>query len=67
MPFDFAKADRLRRERGLTMQQAAERAGIVSRQRWHQLIRRPGDVALSTLERVAKALDVTPADLITTN
>lgn len=62
---DIDKIKRLREERGLTMEQAAKLAGLPSRQRWNDLeAGRKPDIRVSTLEAVAKALGVKPADLL---
>ena len=54
----------LRELRELTMQQAADRAGL-SRQGWHLVeTGRRTDPSVTTLQRIARALDVEPAELL---
>jgi transcriptional regulator with XRE-family HTH domain len=65
MPLDFEKIRRLRESKGLSLQDAATAANLSSRQQWHQI--ESGSVTnikLGTLEAIAKALGVTPAQLL---
>ena len=65
MPLDFEKIKRLREERGLSLQAAAEKAGIGDRQRWHAIESgRITNVKLDTLEAIAGALGVKAKDLL---
>jgi len=65
MPLDRQKIRRLRLALGLSMEQAAARAGLTGRQHWHQLeTGRCLDPRISTLERVAGALGVKPRELL---
>lgn len=62
---DMAKIRRLREGLGLTQDQAAEKAGLGSRQRWNDIESgRKSGVTVETLERIAKALGVKAKDLL---
>jgi transcriptional regulator with XRE-family HTH domain len=65
---DVAKVRQLRLERGLTMDAAAKAAGFSTRQNWYMIEsgRSGTDVSVSTLGRLARALDCSPDDLLTT-
>jgi len=56
-----------RRERlGLTLQQAAKRAGFRHRQQWYEIeTGRAGEVRMSTLDKLAEALECSAKDLVT--
>lgn len=65
MPLDVEKIRKLREKAGLSQSAAADRAGLKTRQRWHQI--ESGAIAnieLDTLERVAKAVGVKAKDLL---
>jgi transcriptional regulator with XRE-family HTH domain len=65
MPLDIEKIRKLREKNGLSQSEAAERAGLNTRQRWHQI--ESGsitNVQLDTLESIAKALGVKAKDLL---
>ena len=50
---------------GLSQQEAAARAGLTGRQRWHNIESgRNANVTLTTLARIAAALECDPRDLI---
>ena len=58
---------RRRREKlGLTLDAAAKAAGLRSRQGWYNIESNPkgNDVTISTLGRIAKALNCAPEDLL---
>ncbi len=65
IPIDTAKIRKLRLSLGLSMADAAARAGLPGRQRWYHIesgrLRNP---TLSTIERVAKVLGVHARDLL---
>lgn len=55
----------LRTERGLTQEEAATLAGIGTRARWNDVERgRRPNITMETLEGIAKALKVEPAELL---
>ena len=57
----------LRKELGLTQEQAAQRAGLKGKARWADIeTGKRANITLSTLEAIAKALDVSPAHLVGT-
>lgn len=65
MPVDHKKIKRLREELGLSMEDAAAKAGLTGRQHWHQVESgQTSDVRVSTLEKIARALGVTAKDLL---
>lgn len=65
VPLDTDKMRRLREKLGLTMEQAAQRAGLGNRQRWNEIESgRSANVKLTTLEAVAQALGVQARDLL---
>ena len=50
---------------GLSQHEAARRAGLTGRQRWHNIESgRNANVTVGTLDRIAKALDCDPRELI---
>jgi transcriptional regulator with XRE-family HTH domain len=53
-----------RKSQGLTQEQAADRAGSLSLRRWQSVEAGTANASLKTLARLAKALDVDPADLL---
>lgn len=59
--------DEVRRRREtltLTMEEAAKRAGLASRQKWNDLEKTARDPRLSTLLALAQALQCSIADLV---
>ena len=65
MLLDLPKIKRLREQAGLSQTQAAEKAGLKSRQRWYQI--EGGhiqNIELDTLAALAKALGVKAKDLL---
>lgn len=62
---DTAKVKSLREKMGITQQEAAEGAGMTSKQQWNDIEsgRRP-NVSLDTLNKIAKALGVKAKDLL---
>lgn len=65
MGVDFDKVKRLREKAGLSLQEAADKAGFPNRQRWFQIETGRADLRISTLDAMAKALNVSVADLLT--
>lgn len=65
VPLDVAKIKSLRLARGWTMDEAARRSGLGTKQRWYELEsgKRP-NIGIQTLERVAAALGVKVSDLL---
>lgn len=65
---DIEKIKRLRDKLGLTLEAAAEKAGFSSRQHWYNiengLTGGGKGVTLGTLEKLARALDCKPKDLL---
>lgn len=55
----------LRSKRGLTQEQFAEKIGIKYKYYQEYEGKRPRDIRLSTLEKIAKGLGMTPAELLT--
>jgi transcriptional regulator with XRE-family HTH domain len=65
MGLDLEKIKALRESRGLTQHQAADAAGLASRQAWHNIeAGRQPRIQLDILERVAAALGVKAKDLL---
>lgn len=65
MPLDIREIKRRREEMGLSMEQAGKLAGIGGRQNWYRIESgNRTDVALSTLEKLARALQCRPQDLL---
>jgi transcriptional regulator with XRE-family HTH domain len=64
MPVDTDKIKSLRLKRGWTQQQAANAAGMQSRQAWNNIETGRGSPRLDTLERIAAALGVKTAALL---
>ena len=65
VPLDVDKIRQLRLGKGLSIAEAARRAGMNSRQHWHAVETGVNvDVRLSLLESIARALDVDPGDLL---
>ena len=65
MPLDTEKIRNLREKSGMSQSQAAEKAGLNTRQRWHQI--ESGaitNIELDTLEKIAKALGAKAKDLL---
>ena len=64
VPLDLAKIRRLREAKGLSVQQAAEAVGL-TRFGWYQVESgRRADPSVSTLQKIARALDVGLDDLV---
>lgn len=65
VPLDHAKIKALREQLGLSQEEAAQRAGLKTRQAWNNIESgsRP-NLQLHTLERIAKALGVKARDLL---
>lgn len=62
---DIEKVEKLRQAKGLTMQQAADAAGIKSgKQGWNNLVTGTGNVRLLTLDGLAKAFGCDPCELL---
>jgi transcriptional regulator with XRE-family HTH domain len=65
---DTAKIKTLREKLGLTMEQAAERAGFTSRQQWYNvesgIAGGEKGITLATLDAIAKALGCKGKDLL---
>jgi transcriptional regulator with XRE-family HTH domain len=62
---DIEKIRKLRERTGLSQAEAAEKAGLGTRQRWHRI--ESGlvtNIELDTLASIAKALGVKPKDLL---
>lgn len=55
----------LREKRGMTLEQAAQAAGLSNRQHWHQIENgsKP-NLTVATLEKIAAALGVKAKDLL---
>lgn len=64
MPLDVEKIRAIRTRLGLTQEAAAAAAGIGNRQKWSDIESGRTDVRVSTLDRLAKALRVKPAELL---
>jgi transcriptional regulator with XRE-family HTH domain len=62
---DTTKMKRLRQKLGLTQEEAARRAGLPSRARWNDIESgRKINVTMESLDAIAKALAVHPAELL---
>lgn len=64
---DTDKMRELREKLGLSMEEAARRAGFASRQRWYEIEAGRGsrtNVKIETLNRIAAALGVKAKDLL---
>jgi transcriptional regulator with XRE-family HTH domain len=66
VPLDCEKIKRLRERLGLSMADAAEKAGFsAGRQAWYNIESgQRTNIKIETLERIAKALGVKAADLL---
>lgn len=66
LQLDLKEIRRRREALNLTMEQAADAAGLGSRQGWYNIESGRGgiDVRISTLGRLAKALQCAPDDLL---
>jgi len=65
MSLDCEKLRRAREKAGLTQEQAAEAAGLSSKQAWNAIERgRQEELTLGTLDRIAAALGVKAKDLL---
>ena len=65
MPIDTKKIRELREHRQLSLQEAATRAGLKTRQQWHNIEsgQRPG-ITADTLQAIARTLGVTMDELM---
>lgn len=65
LKIDLKKIKARREALGLSMEQAAKAAGLSGRQTWYHIEsgQRP-DVAVSTLGKIAKALQCEPVDIL---
>lgn len=62
---DIAKIKQLREKLGLTQQEAAEKAGLATRQAWHSIESgRQPNLGVLMLEKVAKVLGARAKDLL---
>ena len=62
---DYKKIRRLREQARLSQAEAATKAGLGTRQRWHGIESGAStNIELDTLERIAKALGVKAKDLL---
>ncbi len=64
MGFDAGKMKSLREKAGLTQQEAADRAGMSTRQAWNNVESGRQSPTIDTAERIAKALNVKLVDLL---
>lgn len=65
MPLDLDKVRTLRAQLGITMDEAASRAGLAGKQSWSLIESgKKSDVRVSTLEAIARALGVRARDLL---
>jgi transcriptional regulator with XRE-family HTH domain len=62
---DTSEIKRLRERKGLTQEEAAQKAGLPGRQRWNEIESgRKANVTVETLEKIAAALGVKAKDLL---
>lgn len=62
---DTARMENRRRELSLSQEEAARRAGLAGRQAWQNIASgRKANVTLETLQKISKALDCDPRELI---
>ena len=64
MKINVEKIEKERKRQGLTAMELAGKVGI-TRQAYSVFLRRNGSTKLSTLARIAEALDFDPKDLLT--
>lgn len=67
VPVDRKKIKQIRLKRGLTQEQAAERAKMAGRQHWNNIESGRQDstaISVDLLERIASALEVKPIELL---
>jgi len=64
MKINVEKIEKERKRQGLTATELARKIGV-TRQAYSIFLRRSGSTKLSTLSRIAKALDFDPKDLLT--
>jgi len=64
MKIDNEKIEKERKRQGLTATELAKKVGI-TRQAYSTFVRRRRSTKLSTLAKIAEALDVDPKDLLT--
>lgn len=62
---DLERIEQLRRGLGLTQEQAAQRAGMETRQKWNNFVSGRNTITVPQFEAVAAALGVEPCDLLT--
>jgi transcriptional regulator with XRE-family HTH domain len=66
MPLNLKKLKSRREELGLSQEDAAAEAEMKGRQAWYNIESgRQANVTVETLEKIAKALKVSPCDLLT--
>lgn len=65
MPLDLLKVKKVRTDLGLTMREAAERAGLGSAQAWNKYESGDREPSVSAAERLAAALGVKLQKLLT--
>lgn len=62
---DTAKMENRRKELSLSQEEAARIAGLAGRQAWQNIASgRKANVTLETLQKISKALDCDPRDLL---
>lgn len=61
---DVLKMEERRKKLGISQDEAAKRAGLRGKQQWWNIAQGNGDVLLSTLEKIAAALECKPKDLL---
>jgi len=62
---DLEKIELLRKERGLSQQEMALRAGLTGKQVWNDIVQgRRENITMKTLDAIAKALGVNPREII---
>jgi transcriptional regulator with XRE-family HTH domain len=64
VPIDLQKIEQLRRKAGLTQGEIAFRVGL-TKQRWNNIVNgRCANISIKTLDRIAGALGIDPAELL---
>jgi len=64
MKINVEKIEKERKRQGLTATELAEKIGV-TRQAYFKFVHRGGSTKLSTLTRIAEAIDFDPKDLLT--
>lgn len=65
MPLDLNKMEALRKERGFTQEQAARKAKLSGKSYWADIVSgRKSNITIEVLDNIAKALGVSPKELI---